>query len=79
LCPVGAKISGRKTNIDYTDYPKIFGKLHESHGGKSSSSVSSKTTFVLVGESPGSKLAKAQKLGVRIVNEQEFLEMIGMD
>jgi len=48
----------------------------EHHGGKSSSSVSSKTTFVLVGSEPGSKLAKAQKLGVRIVNEQEFLEMI---
>jgi len=49
----------------------------ERHGGKVSSSVSSKTTFVLLGESPGSKLDKAQKLGVRIVSEAEFLEMIG--
>ncbi|MCL2710970.1 MAG: NAD-dependent DNA ligase LigA [Planctomycetaceae bacterium] len=51
----------------------------ECHGGRVSSSVSSKTSFVLVGAEPGSKLAKAQKLGVRIVDEQEFLEMIGID
>ena len=49
----------------------------ECHGGRTSSSVSSKTSFVLVGAEPGSKLAKAQQLGVRIVEEQEFLEMIG--
>ena len=50
----------------------------ERHGGRTSSSVSSKTSFVLVGAEAGSKLAKAQKLGVRIVNEQEFLVMIGL-
>ena len=49
----------------------------ECHGGRTSSSVSSKTSFVLVGAEPGSKLAKAQQLGVRIVEEQEFVEMIG--
>jgi len=41
-------------------------------GGKASSSVSAKTSFVLVGESPGSKLDKAQQLGVPIVTEEEF-------
>ena len=51
----------------------------ECHGGKVSSSVSSKTSFVLVGESPGSKLDKAKKLGVRIVGEAEFIEMIGSE
>ena len=50
----------------------------ERYGGRVSSSVSSKTSFVLVGAEPGSKLSKAQSLGVRVVNEQEFLEMIGM-
>jgi DNA ligase (NAD+) len=50
----------------------------EQHGGRVSSSVSSKTSFVLVGAEPGSKLDKAQKLGVRIADEQEFLEMIGV-
>jgi DNA ligase (NAD+) len=49
----------------------------ERHGGNVSSSVSSKTTFVLVGTEPGSKLDKAKKLGVRIVHEPEFLEIIG--
>jgi len=49
----------------------------ECHGGKVSSSVSSKTSFVLVGAEPGSKLDKAKKLGVRVVEESEFLGMIG--
>jgi DNA ligase (NAD+) len=51
----------------------------ERFGGKPSSSVSSKTTFVLVGAEPGSKLDKAKRLGVKIVDEQEFLDIIGME
>jgi len=46
-------------------------------GAKVSSSVSKKTAFVLAGDKPGSKLQKARQLGVRIITEQEFLEMIG--
>ncbi|MDR0871581.1 MAG: NAD-dependent DNA ligase LigA [Planctomycetaceae bacterium] len=46
------------------------------HGGKASSSVSAKTSFVLVGKDPGSKFDKAQKLGVKVVNEMEFMEML---
>jgi DNA ligase (NAD+) len=45
-------------------------------GGKSVSSVSKKTDFVLVGENPGSKLAKAQTLGVKIITENEFVKML---
>jgi DNA ligase (NAD+) len=41
------------------------------------SSVSKKTSFVLVGSDAGSKLAKAQELGVRILSEAEFRELIG--
>ncbi len=45
-------------------------------GAKSSGSVSKKTDFVLAGENPGSKLDKAKKLGVKIITEQQFIEMI---
>jgi DNA ligase (NAD+) len=46
------------------------------HGGKPSSSVSKKTDYVLVGSDPGSKLAKAQELGVAIIDEARFLELL---
>jgi DNA ligase (NAD+) len=46
------------------------------HGGKPSSSVSKKTDYVLVGTDPGSKLAKAQELGVTIIDEARFLELL---
>ncbi|MBN2183306.1 MAG: NAD-dependent DNA ligase LigA [Sedimentisphaerales bacterium] len=46
------------------------------NGGKSSSSVSKNTTFVLAGENPGSKIKKAQELGIKIINENEFLRLI---
>ena len=47
-------------------------ELIEQHGGKASSSVSKKTDFVLAGEEAGSKLAKAQELGVKVIGEEEF-------
>lgn len=46
------------------------------HGGKSASSVSKKTDYVLVGTDPGSKLAKAQELKVKIIDEARFLELL---
>ncbi len=49
----------------------------EQAGAKVTSTVSKKTDFVVAGESPGSKLAKAEQLGVEIVDEKEFLRRIG--
>lgn len=50
--------------------------LIEQYGGKTSGSVSKKTSIVLAGEDAGSKLTKAQTLGIRIIDEAEFLEML---
>ena len=48
----------------------------EKFGGKTSSSVSKKTSYVLAGEASGSKLDKANKLGVKVITEAEFNDMI---
>ena len=56
---------------------KVFiPELIEKFGGKASGSVSKKTDYVLAGEEAGSKLTKAQQLGIKIITEEEFMEMI---
>ncbi|MHC4876459.1 MAG: NAD-dependent DNA ligase LigA [Planctomycetota bacterium] len=52
-------------------------ELIQQHGARASSSVSKKTSFVVAGRDAGSKLTKAQELGVEVISEDEFLERIG--
>ena len=52
-------------------------KLIEDNGGEVASSVSKTVDIVLAGDDAGSKLEKAEKLGIRIIDEEEFRKMIG--
>ena len=52
------------------------GKILEAHGAKVTGSVSKKTTLVVAGEDSGSKLTKANELGIRVMNEEEFVELL---
>ncbi len=54
-------------------------ELIESNGGVCQSSVTSKTTLVIAGEEAGSKLEKAKKLDIKIIGEEEFKAMLGLD
>ena len=51
-------------------------EMIESRGGKASGSVSKKTSYVVAGEAAGSKLRKAQELGIPVLTEDEFLSMM---
>ena len=74
-----AKLAGKTFVLTGTlsslDRPQAESKIR-ALGGKVSSSVSKKTSFVVAGAEAGSKLAKAESLGVKIISEQEFLKMI---
>jgi DNA ligase (NAD+) len=65
-------LTGTLANLSRDDAKRII----EASGGKVSSAISKKTTYLVAGEDPGSKLAKAQELGVPILNEQQLLDLI---
>ena len=65
-------LSGGLDSLSRNEASEIIERL----GGKTSSSVSSKTSYLLLGDKPGSKADKANKLGVPIIDEQQFLQMI---
>ena len=54
------------------------GKILEAHGAKVTGSVSKKTTLVIAGEDSGSKLTKANELGIQVINEDDFKDIIGL-
>ncbi|MCK4623968.1 MAG: NAD-dependent DNA ligase LigA, partial [Phycisphaerae bacterium] len=66
-------VTGTLENYSRSEIKELIKNLD----GRSASSVSKKTAFVLAGENPGSKVDKAKTLGVTIVNEEEFGKMIG--
>ena len=68
-------LTGKLTTLSREEAAEIIEKL----GGKVSSSVSSKTNYVVIGESPGSKLTRARSLGVTTLEEEEFLKLVGKD
>ena len=80
MSPRGGKLEG--TTWVLTGTLPTLGRdeasaMIEAQGGKTSSSVSAKTSYLLAGEETGSKLAKAQKLGVKVIDEAEFHKILG--
>lgn len=78
----GGKLAGKTVVVTGTlvhfKREEINELIHQ-HGGKSAGSVSKKTDFVVAGENAGSKLDKAQELGVKVLTEEEFLKLVGKD
>ena len=55
---------------------KEIQEVIEKNGGKATGSVSKKTDLLIAGEAAGSKLTKARELGIRVINEEEFMAML---
>lgn len=72
LAGLSIVVTGSLVNYSREDIAEIIAR----HGGKSSSSVSKKTDYVVVGDEPGSKFHKAQELGVRILDEGQFQRLL---
>jgi DNA ligase (NAD+) len=67
-------VTGTLQTFERGEIEELIAKL----GGKASGSVSKKTSFVIAGEAAGSKLAKAQELGIPVLDEQAFMEKVGV-
>jgi DNA ligase (NAD+) len=65
-------LTGSLSSMSRTDAERAIAE----RGGKAAGSVSKKTSLVIAGENAGSKLTRAQELGVRVIGEEEFLELV---
>ena len=65
-------VTGTLTRFTRTEIKELI----QQHGGRAASSVSKKTDFLVAGEAAGSKLEKAQELGVKVLSEDELFEML---
>ncbi len=78
--PVSQRLSGQ--TVVFTGQMSRWSRpeaqeLVRRHGGEAGSEVTKKTALVVAGDSPGSKLKKAQELGIRVIDEKQFSELIG--
>ena len=67
-------LTGTLTTLKRNDAKEMI----EQRGGKATSSVSKSTSFVLAGEEAGSKLTKANDLGIKVIDEDKFLQLINL-
>ena len=67
-------LTGTLTTLKRNDAKEMI----EQRGGKATSSVSKSTSFVLAGEEAGSKLTKANELGIKVIDEDKFLQLINL-
>ena len=77
--PDGGKLTGKTLVVTGTMVRMKRDEIEQlirNHGGKASGSVSKKTDYVVAGEAAGSKLAKAQELGIKVLTEDELLAML---
>ena len=75
-------VTEQKICIDWNTFvidPDEATEIIRNQGGKVSSSVSKNTDYVLAGSEPGTKLVKAQELGIRILDENEFMQLVKND
>jgi DNA ligase (NAD+) len=68
-------VTGTLQHFERKEIEELIVKL----GGKASGSVSKKTSFLVAGESAGSKLDKAKELGISILTEEQFMQKVGAD
>ena len=76
---IGTKFTGLSFVITgtLTESRSHYEKIIKENGGKVGSSISTKTSYLLCGDSPGSKLDKAEELGVKVIGEKELYELLG--